>query len=326
MGQAVTGGAENTSSYPKWPHSGHRCTCGTRSESKGWGRAAHGKGSFKGPTVASRKLHSKPVRKEVLPHFMCRAPQMGVSASAPKMGSPVAPNQILSPCSGTQLLLPRGPREAAGSRALAFASPSRDTLTQVSSPSPIFLSLALTTAPNGTPSEAPAWPHQPSSLTRAPIVHLSYPCWHRFQRDDHPLRLPFLGVLAASSLHCRPCPTVHLLAWVLLVSYLLPLAASHLPPLAASRTGCPPCLRLALGQEQIKAGGLQGLMQQGRLPARGGGLSWAREQGRFGRGRKGWSRSRSRGTAGGDKGIWGEGGKRGCPYLKDPMSDSGAAW
>lgn len=50
MAQAVTAGAENTFSYPQRPHLEHKCTCGTKSEGEGWGRAAHGKGSFKGHT------------------------------------------------------------------------------------------------------------------------------------------------------------------------------------------------------------------------------------------------------------------------------------
>lgn len=46
LSQAVIVGAETTSSHPKWPHLGHRCTCGTRSVSKGWGGASHVKGLF----------------------------------------------------------------------------------------------------------------------------------------------------------------------------------------------------------------------------------------------------------------------------------------
>lgn len=116
--------------------------------------------------------HSKLVRKEVLPHLMGRAPQMGVSASVPKVGSPVTSGQILScalpPCSCC-LESQGGCRD----RASAFTSPSKNAQTQLSGPFPIFLSLPLTTPPIGTPSEAPAWPHQPDPLTRAPIAHLS---------------------------------------------------------------------------------------------------------------------------------------------------------
>lgn len=54
----------------------------------------------------------------------------------------------------------------------------------------------------------------------------------------------------------------------------------YLPSLAASYTSSPPCLKLVQRQEQIKAGGLQRLVQQGRLPAGGRGIG-------LGRGREG---------------------------------------
>lgn len=104
LGQAVTAGAENTSSHPRWPH------LGCRSGSKGWGGAAH----VKDPMIASHELYSKPVRKEVLPHLVGRAPQMGVSASAPKMGPPVTPDQILSPLPASYCLDSQGRVQGVG--------------------------------------------------------------------------------------------------------------------------------------------------------------------------------------------------------------------
>lgn len=69
--------------------------------------------------------------------------------------------------------------------------------------SPIFLSFPLTTATAGTPSEAPVWPHQPSSLTRPPLF--IYPTRAgRLQRDDLPLRPRSSSFLEASNLHCGP--------------------------------------------------------------------------------------------------------------------------
>lgn len=60
------------------------------------------------PMTASHELCSKPVRKEVPPHLIGRAPQMGVSASAPKMGPPVTPDQILSPLPASRCLDSQG--------------------------------------------------------------------------------------------------------------------------------------------------------------------------------------------------------------------------
>lgn len=57
---------------------------------------------------SSHELYSKPVRKQVLPHLMGRAPQTGVSACASQMGPPVTPDQILSPLPASYCLDSQG--------------------------------------------------------------------------------------------------------------------------------------------------------------------------------------------------------------------------
>lgn len=173
--------------------------------------------------------HSKLVRKEVLPHLMGRAPQMGVSVSVPKVGSPVTPGHILSyalPLCSCCLESQGGCRD----RASAFTSPSRNAQTQLSSPFPIFLSLPLTTAPTGTPSEAPAWPYQPGPLTGAPIPHLSL-CPAPASTYSGEVTTPSGPLSQESWQHPAstpgPCPTVDMLVGVLLSFYLPSLAASY---------------------------------------------------------------------------------------------------
>lgn len=171
---------------------------------------------------------------------------------------------------------PKG--EAAGGR--ASASPHQPEVYRPRSPGsphcPVF-SIDHSAAV-GSLSEASAWCHQPSSLTRPPLF--IYPtCPGRLERDDLPLRPSSLRVPVASNLHSGP--TQLKICW----------SGSCSPPTSFSGS-LPHWLRTlpetGSGAGVDKAGCLQGLGQQGKLPARPGGQSRpGREQGKFGRGRKG---------------------------------------
>ena len=83
LAQAVTAGAENTFSYHGGPTRGTNALVVPSVRVKGGAELPTAKARSKA-TLASHELHSTPVRTEALPHFMGRAPQIGVSTSVPK--------------------------------------------------------------------------------------------------------------------------------------------------------------------------------------------------------------------------------------------------